>query len=65
MKRYLIEDLSGEAWIEAISEVIDFLNFLEIRNTPFFFQRDKYEVEELATGLGIRFNELGEIVKER
>lgn len=57
-----ITQLHGEAWNNAIDEVITLLN--DTLNTKLFRMRDKYQVEELAEKLDLEFFENGRLVRK-
>lgn len=63
MKTYTMNDwqIQGSAYNEALKEVAEVIN--EAMGTNFFYRRDWVALEEVATRLGVRFNEDGEIVR--
>ena len=60
---YKINELYGEAWIDAVYKVMTKLN--DVFGTDYFLARDKYMIEKIAYDMNLRFNEKGELVKER
>ena len=56
-----INELFGEAYKEAIIQVIEVLN--NELGTNFFYARDWARIDTIALRLGITFDENGEIVK--
>lgn len=60
---YKINELYGEAWIDAVHEVMTKLN--KALWTDFFMARDKYQIEKIAYDLNLKFNENGELIREK
>lgn len=59
---YRINELYGEAWLDAVYTVMTKLN--DVLGTDYFMARDKYTVEKIAYELNLKFDEKGKLITE-